>query len=351
MDKFVLLDQDRMGAWDAFVNSHPAGCLYHTSAWRRVIETAYDQEPLYFALQDESDHVIAGLPVFLVRSRLTGTRFSTLPCAQSCNPLVAMERHYQALKQGILEYMAGVGINMWEMKTTDAFRFESNTTAAPERYIHHLLRIDRPADDLFHALDKSNIQRAIGKANRCGLVLRQCDSREEVEPFIRLYSQMRREKGLLPQPGRFFRALWDILGQEKRIEIHYADYNGQPISAIMLLKYKDTVVYEYGATEAGYHRLSPSPFLLWQAILHASGEGYRIFDFGRTDISERGLVQFKDRWGARQMKLPYYEMPHSAAVNSLRRARMAKALMAFAMRALPPSLCKAASSLMYKHLV
>lgn len=351
MERFVLLDDDRMADWDAFVNSHPAGCLYHTSGWRSVIKTAYGHEPLYFALQDESDHIIAGLPVFLVRSRLTGTRLSTLPCAQSCNPLVGMERHYQALKQGILEYMAGARIDTWEMKTTEAFQFEKEETAAPARYLHHVLRIDRPAGDLFGALDKSNIQRAIGKAQRSGLVPRLCDSQEEVEPFIRLCAQMRREKGLLPQPGRFFRALWDILGREQRIEIRYADYQGEPISAIMLLKYKDTVVYEYGATEPGYHRLSPSPFLLWEAILQASGEGYRTFDFGRTDISERGLVQFKDRWGAQQMKLSYYEMPQRAGVNSLRRDGRAKALMAFAMRALPPSLCNAASTLLYKHLV
>jgi len=351
MEEFALLDNHRMGSWDAFVKLHPAGCLYHTSGWRDVIKMAYDHEPLYFALQDASDQIIAGLPVFLVRSRLTGTRFSTLPCAQSCNPLVGMERHYQVLKQGILEYMAQAHINMWEMKTTEAFKFENDTTASPERYIDHLLRIDRPAGDLFSALDKSNIQRAIGRAHRCGLVLRLCDSREGVEPFIRLYSQMRREKGLLPQPGRFFKALWDILGQEKRIEILYAEYQGQPISAIVLLKYKDTVVYEYGATEPGYRRLSPSPFLLWEAILQASGEGYRFFDFGRTDISEQGLVQFKDRWGAQQLKLPYYEMPHSARVNSLRRNGRAKAIMAFAIRTLPASICNAAGSLLYRHLV
>jgi hypothetical protein len=350
--KFVLLDNSRMGAWDAFVRAHQAGSVYHTSAWRSVIETAYGHKPLYFALQDESGCITAGLPVFLVRSRLTGTRFSTLPCAQSCNPLVGEESHYDALKQGILEYMAAVNIKMWEMKTTESFTFEKScTNVSPDGFLTHLLRIDRPAADLFSALHKSSIQRAIGKARRSGLVLRRCDSREGVKPFVRLYVQMRRENGLLPQPGRFFEALWDILGREKMIEILYADYEGRPVSAIMLLKYKESVVYEYGATEEGFHRLSPSPFLLWEAILQASVEGYRTFDFGRTAVSEEGLVQFKNRWGTRQQRLPYYEMAHRGTMDSMRRDGRAKSIMAFAMRILPDSLCNAAGRLLYKHLV
>ena len=352
MEKFVLLDPHRMKSWDAFVKSHPAGSLYHTSSWRSVIERAYGHEPLYFALQDENNRIIGGLPVFRVCSRLTGCRFSTLPCAQCCNPLVGEERHYQVLRKGILEYMADLHIKMWELKTSETFEFEkNNTTASPERYFDHRLRIDKPAGDLFSALNKSNIQRAIDRAHRCGLVLRLCESREGVDTFIRLESQMRREKGLLPQPRRFFKALWDIMGPEKMIEIRYADYEGQPISAIMLLKYKDTVMYEYGATEAGFHRLAPSPFLLWGAILQACEEGYKIFDFGRTDKSEQGLVQFKSRWGAQQQKLTYYEIPHSARLNSLRRNGRAKAVMAFAMRTFPATLSNAVSNLLYKHLV
>jgi lipid II:glycine glycyltransferase (peptidoglycan interpeptide bridge formation enzyme) len=350
--KLVLLDNERMGSWDAFVKAHQAGSVYHTSAWRSVIESAYGHEPLYFALQDDRGCIVAGLPVFLVRSRLTGTRFSTLPCAQSCNPLVGEELQYHDLKQGILEYMAAANIDMWEMKTTEAFTFEKgDTSASSDGFLTHLLRIDRPAADLFSALHKSSIQRAIGKARRSGLVLRRCDSREGVESFVRLYSQMRREKGLLPQPGRFFVALWDILNRQKMIDILYADYQGQPVSAVMLLKYKDTVVYEYGATEEGCHRLSPSPFLLWEAILQASAEGYRTFDFGRTADSEEGLIQFKDRWGTRQQRLPYYEMAHRVGMSSMRRDGRAKMIMAFAMRILPGSMCNAAGSLLYKHLV
>jgi len=290
----TVLDDRQMASWDAFVGAHDAGSVYHTSAWRSVVKKAYGHEPLYFALMDEMGSIIAGLPVFLVRSSLTGTRLSTLPCAQSCDPLVGEEQHYHDLKQGILEFMSRRGIQNWEMKTTKAFTFEKGDTAVShDDYVNHVLRIDRSVNDLFSNLHKSSIQRAIRKANRYGLVLRRCDSPQGVPPFYKLYAQMRRKEGLLPQPRKFFDALWEHLAPGNMIDILYAEYQGRLLSTILLLKYKDTVIYEYGATEEGANAFSPSPFLLWEAIRHAAGEGRRTFGFGRSASTEDGLIQFK----------------------------------------------------------
>lgn len=351
-EKFVILDKWRMGAWDAFVREHAEGSVYHTSAWQKVIEAAYEHEPLYFALENETGCIVAGLPTFLVRSFISGTRLSSLPCAQSCNPLAAEERYYRALREGILEHMKAAGVSIWELKTMDTRVSETYCSdASTGDYITHRLRIDRPVTELSNGLHASSVKRAISRARRSGLEVRRCSDRAEVRQFVGLYSRMRREKGLLPQPERFFESIWDFMRGETSSEILFADYGGRPVSGILLLKYKDTVVYEYGATEEGFHRLSPSPLLLWEAIVQASRDGYRIFDFGRSAVSDEGLIRFKGRWGAQQRRLPYYEMGCTARMSSLRSDGSAKAAMAFAMRILPAPVCNVAGRLLYRHLV
>jgi CelD/BcsL family acetyltransferase involved in cellulose biosynthesis len=351
-ERIVILGADQMALWDSFVKSHDAGTLYHTAAWRNVIQSVYGHAPLYFALLDGNGKIQAGIPVFLVRSRLTGIRLSTLPCAHSCDPLVNEATHYQALKQSIQKYMRAENIKSWQMKTTHGFLFEASACIPPNNgYITHVLRIDRPVNDIYDGFHKSQIHRSIKKAMRYNLQLKRCESREAVQTFYRLYLHMRRQEGLLPQPKSFFEGLWDRFHSENRIDILYAEYRGHIISTLILLKYKNTVVYEYGATEKGAHHYCPSSFLLWNAIREAAEEGYAIFDFGRTAESEESLANFKDHWGAQRQPLRYYEMGIAPGIASIRKSGRAKQLMGFTMRHMPDTVCHLAGKALYGHLL
>lgn len=350
-NRVALLDADKINQWDAFVGKHPLGSIYHTASWMEVIERTYSIRPYYFVLTDENGELQAGLPVFEIKSLLTGNRLSTLPCAQCCDPLVSSGRQYLLLKQAALRLAAERNLGNWELKISSQFPFESNRGLRPiPDYFTYVLDITRPTDVIFSEFHKGQIQRSIKKAYRSGLSLRHCNSVEDVRCFHHLYLKMRRQKGLLPQPVRFFENLWRTMHKEKRIDILFADYRGTIISGVMLLKYGERVVYEYGATRPGYHRFSPSPFLLWEAIQQSKVDGYRLFDFGRTSASEENLALFKKRWGATLQPFYYYDLIRGNHSASLRRNH-AKIAMRIAMRILPDSICDYAGSLLYKHLL
>jgi len=350
--RVFLLDASQMDRWDEFVQKHPLGSIYHTSSWRDVVQGTYSLEPFYFALIDESGEIQAGLPLFEIRSFLTRNRFSTLPCAQSCDPLVSNEEQYLEIKKVVLQFAGEKNLNGWELKTSHLFPFETHAArASVTKYFTYVLDIAEPVDVLFSHFHKSFIQRSIKKAYRSGLSLKCCDSIEEVRYFHRLYLHMRRQKGLLPQPGLFFDNLWNVMKRENRIDILFASYRGMIISGVMLLKYGERVIYEYGATRPGYHRFSPSPFLLWEAIQRSKAEGYRLFDFGRTASSEENLSLFKKRWGATLQPFFYSDLIKGSDSSSLRRNKKMKTLMSLVMRVLPDWACDYAGRLLYKHLL
>jgi CelD/BcsL family acetyltransferase involved in cellulose biosynthesis len=351
-NQVIVLDDEQMPQWDEFVSTHTLGSIYHTSAWRAVVRDTYSIRPFYFALIDERGRILAGLPLFEIRSSLNRNRISTLPCAQSCDPLVSNVEQYLELKGKIISFAKNRALRAWELKTSDIFSYEtSSRNISKGAYFTHVLELDKPADVLFAKFHKSMLQRAIKKASRIGMSVLRCGTLEDVHQFYDLYLQMRREKGLLPQPRAFFENIWKAMSEEKRIEILFAQYRGMIISTLMLLKFGDKVTYEYAATRTGTHRFSPSPFLLWEAIRQAKAEGFRYFDFGRTASTEATLSAFKKRWGGTLRPFYYYNILDCSNPTALRQNRMMKALMDFSIRLLPLSICEYAGRLLYKHIL
>jgi lipid II:glycine glycyltransferase (peptidoglycan interpeptide bridge formation enzyme) len=50
-------------------------------------------------------------------------------------------------------------------------------------------------------------------------------------------------------------------------------------------------------------------FLMWTAIQEAKSDGLVEFDMGRTDLSNEGLLTFKDHWGGTRSTLAYMRYP------------------------------------------
>jgi lipid II:glycine glycyltransferase (peptidoglycan interpeptide bridge formation enzyme) len=85
-----------------------------------------------------------------------------------------------------------------------------------------------------------------------------------------------------------------------------AIYKGEAIAAIILLSYNNTVIYQNGASDTNFLWLKPNHFLLWQAIVNSKKDGLKVFNFGKSSPSDKGLIQFKRRWGTNETYLYNY---------------------------------------------
>lgn len=352
MSQVTVLDKDKLSSWDNFIASHHSGTLYHTSSWRKVIEDVYGHRPCYLTLEDSNGNITAGLPLFIVRSELTGNRISTLPCAQYCDPLLSNQDEYKKFIDYVLRLMEKEKHKYYELKTS---RLHGNKIKyigkELENYSTYILDLSSPLESIRKSFHKSCVQRAIKKSERSGLNLVVARSADDIKPFYQLYLSMRKTQGLLPQPYKFFETMWEILSKDDHINIFYAEYKKRIISAVLLLKYKTTVIYEYGATISDSVRLHPSHFLLWKSIELAKSQGYKIFDFGRTADDNKSLSTFKSRWGTKREGLQYYYIPDLAGPSTLRNKSLVKGIMHYTIRSMPKSLCQVMGNAIYKHLV
>jgi lipid II:glycine glycyltransferase (peptidoglycan interpeptide bridge formation enzyme) len=188
------------------------------------------------------------------------------------------------------------------------------------------------------------------RAEREGLICESGRSQALLDGFWDLLLVTRRRHGIPPQPNRWFRNLIDCFGEGLRICVAFK--GKRPVAAILTLRHKDTLMYKYGCSDAGFHNLGGNQLLLWRSIQEAKREGLRVFDLGRTDCDNSGLITFKDRWGSTRSTLTNSRVSVLPLSGGAGRdgtewpARIAKRVVPW----LPDCLLRMAGNLLYRHI-
>ena len=123
---------------------------------------------------------------------------------------------------------------------------------------------------------------------------------------------------------------------------------GRPIAAAVFLAWNGTVIYKFGASDASAWSLRPNHLLMWYAIRTACEQGYRWFDFGRTDAGQEGLRNFKLSWGSAEDSLVYGTLGGQAEPAHATEG-MAARMLAPVIRHGPLLLCRAAGETLYRY--
>jgi CelD/BcsL family acetyltransferase involved in cellulose biosynthesis len=316
MAKVSLIDPLQDPRWDVFVEKHSFGLICHTSGWKQVLEKSFKQmKGYYFVLsEDESDSIRAALPVFEVKSWLTGKRLISMPFASLCDPLISSKQEMDDLLNEVIERSQELNSSFIEIRTLASSSLtENDRLAVTKGYIHHFLVLDSDPEKLRSKFHRTCVRQRIARAEKSDLRLKVADNESDMREFYQLHSMTRRRLGLPVQPFVFFKSLWEGFSPSKRLTLLLAVKNGHAMGAIILFKFRDRVSAEFAASDESFANLSPNHFLFWEAIKLAYEQGYRIFDFGRTSSSNESLLDFKRRWGTEVVDLPCFVCPKDAA--------------------------------------
>lgn len=283
--------------WDTFVENHPYGWICHLSGWKRVLENTFPHmKAHYLALEDSKGEIKAALPLYEVRSRITGNRLVSIPFATLSDPLVSDSDQLDRLlgvAETILRDMKG---GYLEIRTTWAYRYmRSPHFVKNNGFKCHSLRLDVDLLKLWKSLPQKGIRYEVNRGKK-NLVFRLGESEDDLRHFYLLYSQTRRRLGLPTHPYLFLKNLWEIFRPDKRIELCLATSDGRVMASHILFKFNGRVSAEFEGWDRRFHRLSPNHFLFWEEIRQAHEQGFKVYDFGRTSTQNIGLMEFKSRW-------------------------------------------------------
>jgi hypothetical protein len=332
--------------WLEFVRSHPAGSIFHTTGWLEALRRTYGYEPVVYTTSPPAATLTNAIPFCRIKSWLTGRRLVSLPFSDHCEPLVEETRDREDLAAALRRAVTSEHLTHVELRLKASILWNEGGLAKGSSFAHHMLDLRPDLDQLRRGLHKDISQGKIRRAERERLSYEEGTSNALLKAFYRLLLITRRRHGLAPQPLQWFSNLISCLGD--RVKIRVASQQGRAIASILTLHHVDTLVYKYGCSDARFHNLGATSFLLWTAIQDAKAQGLRSLDMGRSDLSNAGLILFKERWGAVATTLTYgrFSAGSPPANARARHMRIPRSLLAY----LPDRALVMAGRLLYRHL-
>lgn len=327
----------------AFVQSQGDATIFHHPAWASILAGTYGYRPLALTQTSIDKRIVAGIPLLEVRSKLTGRRFISLPFTDHCPPLAQDPTSLSILSTRLTEWRKSLGAKLVEIRGRMPITVGVHPTTVA---VQHVRPLEADSDRVFRSFKRTQVQQSILKAQREGVQVRLTRSRGDLPTFYRLHLHTRRRLGVPVQPRRFLTALWEQLIEAGLGFVVLAYKDSQPIAGAVFLAWNGTLIYKYSASDPDYWKLRPNNLVLWTAIQWGCENGYRQFDFGRSDLENLGLRTFKDGWGATEQPLIYsYLADEPPRLISDARKR----LVANVIKHSPAIVCQGIGELFYGH--
>jgi CelD/BcsL family acetyltransferase involved in cellulose biosynthesis len=337
--------------WDQFLARHPRASVFHSIGWLRSLHQTYGYDVIALTSCPPESELDDGLVFCRVDSWLTGTRFVSLPFSDHCDPLQNGAESLQAFNGAVNQWLNGSKVDYVEIRPKDTIADVGLRNRSTRAHWRHLIDLTPDLDTLFSKLHKDSIQRKIRRAEREGLIYEEGTTDALLDAFFRLQLNTRRRHQIPPQPKDWFRNLISNFGDALKLRVAFK--NDRAVAAILTLRHKDTLVYKYGCSDARFHSLGGMHLLLWNSIQDAKRNHLRVFDLGRSEVNNTGLVQFKDRWGSVRSELIYSRF--SARTTDARlygtfpsswKFKIARSMFSY----LPDRMLALVGSLLYKHI-
>jgi lipid II:glycine glycyltransferase (peptidoglycan interpeptide bridge formation enzyme) len=335
--------------WDQFLERHPSGSIFHHSLWHNVIKKTYDYQPLYHVILDNCSDLRAAVSSVFVKSRLTGNRIISFPFSDYCDPLVNNDAELKSLLEALERSRSELRARYFELRCLKTHNPIGNSQVQPE-YYHHYLSLNRTAGALFQSFHKNSIQRAIKKAQRLDLEIIAGENHSHLEAFYHLHLMTRKKQGVPAQPFRFFKNLSNAFTPKEMLTLLLARYQGKFIAGIIIMWFKETAYFQFGASNDNFVHLRANQWLMWEAIQQAQKRGCRRFDFGRTSSANEGLMQYKRRWGTHKTPLNYLRLPIDRKSWPLKETSSRHLLVRKLIALMPAVGIRIVGELLYKHL-
>lgn len=291
-------------AYEAFLARRPDALFYHGLRYRDFLRAMVGGEDKYY-IAHENGSIHAVLPSFW-KTTPDGIVVNSLPFYGSHGSVLADDAVSAGLvREGFLAEVREpgvlcaclVGLPGQELPDGD-LKDQRTGQWTPI-----------PADDFdkaFAASIDSSARRNVSKARRAGITW---ETRNTPDGFA-LLEDIHRENmstigGLAKDPA-FFRLIPQGFRPGEDYDLWVArSAAGEPMAAMLIFYFKDTVEYFVPGTYLRFRDEQPLPLLIWEAFRAASFRGLRWWNWGGTWGSQDGVYRFKAKWGAEDRPYEY----------------------------------------------
>jgi FemAB-related protein (PEP-CTERM system-associated) len=285
--------------WDAYVDAHPRGNLYHRHAWRAVAERAYRMRTPFLVARETAGGELRGvLPLFVVDSLVNRYVITSLFGGYGAI-LADSEGTRLALLEEACRVTRDLRAKHLKVKAIDEPACPPGFASLDQGAVA-TLSLEKGPDVLWKGF-RDKARNAVRKAQKSGFEVRVGPS--ELPHFYEVLAGNYHRKGT---PIYGYKVM-EALSQELRdgAEVVTLWKEGTVISGALVVYDKSTVYVPFCSSRADAFRLNPNNLIYWEIMQRACARGMKTLDFGRSPLGS-GSLAFKLHWGAVTSPQPYF---------------------------------------------
>ena len=330
--------------WDDLLLSNEETSVFHTTAWTKTICESYDYNPIYFT-QLNDNRLLTLIPVMEINSILTGKRGVALPFSDYCEPIIDESITFQEVFNHIITYGKEKAWKYIELRGGASFLPDVDPST---RFLGHILDLSQDEGQIFSGF-RSSTKRNIKRAQKERVKVDFFNTPESVREYYRLHCITRKRQGVPPQPFRFFQKIYDHIISRNLGFVALGSYLDKNIAGAVFFHFGKKVFFKYGASDKKKHHVRTNNLVMWEAIKWSCRNGYKSFCFGRTDLENHGLRQFKSGWGTKENIIKYYKYDLKKD-TFIKDTQTIKPIYNKILKKMPIPILKTTGTLLYKHI-
>lgn len=301
MSRIIFQPVSDPSEWDAVVATCPSACAFHSSEWKQAVNCAFPQyRGQDFWVQRDgqriggwSGFVFQPIPFVSMWEASPWNLFGGyLPFSEEdrLDVRILSAWESEARREGACRLALTLHPNDEEknplISEAGFQRVETKTT--------HVLELPKSPEELWNAY-KGSVRTDVRKSRNAKVQVRRTTNPDEIRDFYRLYAATMERFGSLAKPESLVRHL--VISSLGRLWV--AEREGQIVAGLFALCFARTMTIWMAASLPEERRYAPNHALYHAALEYALVQGYEHVDFGASPPENRGLMAFKESFGAK----------------------------------------------------
>ena len=317
----ALLDSTKEERYESFLKAQENMFLSYSTKFKNMLIPYLGDEPKYFLA--ECDGEITGiLPAFLKRNKKYGNVINSLPFFGSHGGVVCKQGMPQSkvrqTKELLIQKFNSFAIEQDVISSTiitspfendiEIYNNHTQFDYLDSRIgqITHLPDISDSLDSTVMDLIHSKTRNIIRKAVKSGVSVRYSSSTTDLKILADFHKENMNSINVLSKDWSFFQLVTQIFDHDTDYRLYMAELDGKIIAGLLLFYINQTVEYYIPAVNVEYRNLQANSLLIYEAMKDAIQRGFKYYSFGGTQRSNKGVYNFKKRWGAIDYEYTYF---------------------------------------------
>jgi|SRR5579883_843815 FemAB-related protein (PEP-CTERM system-associated) len=294
--------------WEEFVRAHPECTSYHQWNWKGVIEKSFGWSTFYLMAEDRAQ-VRGILPLVWQKSRIFGSFVTSMPFLNAGGIVAEDEFSRRALLDEAIRIASKCKAQYVELRHRQNLGLDLPQKTSKVTVVLPL----RAEDQMWKALD-TKIRTKVRKSLSFELKA-EFGGKDFLDDFYTIFAENMRDLGTPVYAKNFFFNILEAFPRD--VHICVVRKGDSPVAASFLIGHRDRIEAVWSSSIRKYLPLKPNMFLYWNLFCFAAGQGYKLFDFGRSTVGS-GTHDFKLQWGAQTVPLYWdYWLPEGDSLPGL----------------------------------